>query len=79
MAHSERMCERQLVITLPGGVFKMKRLAVVVAAVLVVSACQAREEAPETIDTPAVAPAPAPVDTGMMMPDTMMMDTTARP
>lgn len=56
----------------------MKRFAVVVAAVLFVSACQAREEAPVDTAAPAMAPAPAPMDTGMMMPDTMPMDTTMR-
>jgi hypothetical protein len=54
----------------------MKRFAVVIAAVLLVSACQAREEA--QVDTEPPAMAPAPMDTGMMMPDTMMIDTTMR-
>jgi hypothetical protein len=52
----------------------MKRFAFVVAAVLLVSACQPREEAPFDTDPPAMAPAP--MDTGMMMPDTMMMRDT---
>ena len=56
----------------------MKRLALV-AAVLSIAACTAREEAP--VDTaatpPAVAPAPAATDTGMKM-DTMTKDTTMK-
>jgi hypothetical protein len=57
----------------------MKRLAVVVA-VLLIAACTAREEAPADTAAPAMAPAPAPMpmDTGMRM-DTGMMDTVTPP
>jgi hypothetical protein len=55
----------------------MKRLAVVVA-VLLVAACTAREEAPADTAGPAMAPAPMPMDTGMGM-DTTMMGDTMRP
>ena len=58
----------------------MKRLAVV-AALLMVAACQAREEGNTTSDTGAPAMAPAPADTGMggMGGDTMKMgDTTMK-
>jgi hypothetical protein len=51
----------------------MKRLAVV-AALLMVVACQAKDEnAADTAAAPAMAPAPA--DTGMMRSDTGMMKT----
>lgn len=55
----------------------MKRLAVVVA-VLLIAACTAREEAPADTAAPAMAPAPMPMDTGMRM-DTGMMDTMTPP
>lgn len=56
----------------------MKRLALV-AAVLFAVACTAKDDA-ATTDTaaPAMAPAPATMDTGMRM-DTMMTDTTTPP
>ncbi|HXG69034.1 MAG TPA: hypothetical protein VNJ04_00290 [Gemmatimonadaceae bacterium] len=46
----------------------MKRLALV-AAVLVLAACSAKKDDTIAVDTsaPAMAPAPAPMDTGMMM------------
>ncbi|HUR91951.1 MAG TPA: hypothetical protein VMY38_04695 [Gemmatimonadaceae bacterium] len=55
----------------------MKRLALV-AAVLFAVACTAKDDA-ATTDTaaPAMAPAPAAMDTGMRM-DTMATDTTTR-
>jgi hypothetical protein len=53
--------------------FDMKRLAIV-AAVLLVAACTAREETPADTAAPALAPMP---DTGMRM-DTMPMDTARR-
>ena len=59
----------------------MKRLAVV-TALLMVAACQAREEGCTTSDTGAPAMAPAPADTGMggmAGGDTMKMgDTTMK-
>jgi len=59
----------------------MKRLALV-AAVLVLAACAKKDEA-ATADTsaPAMAPAPAAMDTGMKMTDTtagMMKDTVTK-
>jgi hypothetical protein len=64
----------------------MKRLAVV-AAVLVIAGCKAKEENATTSDTtaaPAMAPAPAPTadtgmkhDTGMMKMDTGMKSDTS--
>jgi len=56
----------------------MKRLAVV-AAVLFIAGCTAREEAPADTAAPMMAPAPMPMDTGMMMDTTMMGDTVTRP
>ena len=55
----------------------MKRIALV-AAVIVLAACSPKDEAP--VDTSAaMAPAPAAMDTGMMMMDTTaMMDTTMK-
>lgn len=55
----------------------MKRLALV-AAVLFAVGCTANDDA-ATIDTaaPAMAPAPATMDTGMRM-DTLATDTTVR-
>jgi hypothetical protein len=55
----------------------MKRLALV-AAVLFAVGCTANDDA-ATTDTaaPAMAPAPATMDTGMVM-DTMATDTTLR-
>ncbi len=52
----------------------MKRIALVVA-VLALAACTKKDEAP--MDTAAMAPAPAAMDTGMMMMDStaMMADT----
>ena len=58
----------------------MKHLAAVAAALLVVAACQAREEGGEGTmsDTGAPAMAPAPADTGMAGMDTgMKMGDTA--
>lgn len=54
----------------------MKRL-VLVAAVLVLAACTAKKDEATTADTsaPAMAPAPAAMDTGMMMTDSMMRDS----
>ncbi|MGH7664565.1 MAG: hypothetical protein ACRENI_09765 [Gemmatimonadaceae bacterium] len=52
----------------------MKRL-VLVAAVIALAAC-ATERDDSAIDTNDPAMAPAPADTGMMMDDSMMMDTT---
>ena len=52
----------------------MKRI-VLVAAVLALAACTKKDEAP--VDTAAMAPAPAAMDTGMQMMDSAaMMDTT---
>jgi len=53
----------------------MKRIALV-AAVIALAACAKSDEA--VVDTAAMAPAPAAMDTGMQMMDTsaMMMDTT---
>jgi len=56
----------------------MKRLAVVVA-VLLIAACTAREEAPIDTAAPAMAPAPMPMDTGMRMDTGMMGDTMMPP
>lgn len=56
----------------------MKRLAVVVA-VLLIAACTAREEAPADTAAPAMAPAPMPMDTGMQMDTGMMGDTMTHP
>jgi uncharacterized lipoprotein YajG len=55
----------------------MKRIALV-AAVLALAACAKKDEAP--VDTgAAMAPAPAAMDTGMRMTDSMAMkDTTKR-
>jgi hypothetical protein len=55
----------------------MKRLALV-AAILAVTACTAKKDEAAATDTaaPAMAPAPAAVDTGMKMADTTMKDTT---
>lgn len=62
----------------------MKRLALV-AAILAVTACTAKkDEAAVDTAAPAMAPAPAAMDTGMKMADTtmkdtaMMMDTTKK-
>ncbi len=57
----------------------MKRLALV-AAVLFVTACTAKDDA-ATTDTaaPAMAPAPATMDTGMAAPADTTADTTATP
>jgi len=54
----------------------MKRLALV-AVVLVLAACTAKKDDAATVDTsaPAMAPAPAMVDTGMRM-DTTATSTT---
>ncbi len=56
----------------------MKRLALV-AAVLVLAACTAKKDDAATVDTsaPAMAPAPAMMDTGMMH-DSLMKDSIAR-
>jgi hypothetical protein len=53
----------------------MKRIALV-AAVLALAACTKKDEAP--MDTAAMAPAPAAMDTGMRMMDSTMMDTTMK-
>lgn len=54
----------------------MKRI-VLVAAVLALAACTKKDEAP--VDTAAMAPAPAAMDTGMQMMDSAsMMDTTKK-
>ena len=59
----------------------MKRLAVL-AAVLVLAACKAKENAPatsaDTTAAPAMAPAPAATDTGMSHDTSMKMDTTKK-
>ena len=57
----------------------MKRLALV-AAVLVLAACTAKKDEAATADTsaPAMAPAPAAMDTGMMMRDSMMRDSVKK-
>ncbi|MBA2688399.1 MAG: hypothetical protein H0U64_09895 [Gemmatimonadaceae bacterium] len=53
----------------------MKRLALV-AAILAVTACTAKkDEAAVDTAAPAMAPAPAAMDTGMKMADTTMKDT----
>jgi len=54
----------------------MKRLALV-AAVLFAVACTAKDDATTDTAAPAMAPAPATIDTGMRM-DTMATDTTTR-
>jgi uncharacterized lipoprotein YajG len=56
----------------------MKRLALV-AAVLVLAACTAKKDDAATVDTsaPAMAPAPAVVDTGVRM-DTTATTTPSR-
>lgn len=54
----------------------MKRLALV-AAILAVTACTAKkDEAAVDTAAPAMAPAPAAMDTGMTMADTTKKDTT---
>jgi hypothetical protein len=55
----------------------MKRLALV-AAVLALAACTAKKDDAATIDTsaPAMAPAPAAMDTGMKMDTTASTTTT---
>lgn len=59
----------------------MKRI-LLVAAVLALAACTKKDEAP--MDTAAMMPAPAAMDTGMrmmdsaVMADSAMMDTTKR-
>jgi len=57
----------------------MNRLALV-AVVLVLAACTAKKDDAATVDTsaPAMAPAPAMMDTGMMMRDSMMRDSIRR-
>ena len=52
----------------------MKRLALV-AAVLVLAACTAKKDDAAAVDTsaPAMAPAPAAMDSGMKMMDSAMM------
>ena len=57
----------------------MKRLALV-AVVLVLAACTAKKDDAATVDTsaPAMAPAPAAMDPGMMMQDSMMRGSIRR-
>ena len=56
----------------------MKRLALV-AAVLALAACTAKkDEAAVDTSAPAMAPAPAAMDTGMMMRDSMMRDSVKK-
>lgn len=56
----------------------MKRLALV-AAVLVLAACAKKDEsAVADTSAPAMAPAPAAMDTGMMMRDSMMRDSAKK-
>lgn len=56
----------------------MKRLAVVVV-VLLIAACTARNEEPIDTAGAMMAPAPMPMDTGMMMDTSMMGDTMTPP
>jgi len=57
----------------------MKRLALF-AVVLVLAACTAKKDDAATVDTsaPAMAPAPAMMDTGMMMTDSAHRDSVRK-
>ena len=57
----------------------MKRLALV-AAVLVLAACTAKKDDAAAVDTsaPAMAPAPAPMDTSMVMPGATSTPTSTK-